>query len=96
MQEWAKSFYKSKAWQKTRAAYSNSVAGLCERCLAKGIIKPGEIVHHKIKLTPQNINNPAVSLSWKNLELLCRDCHGKAHSEGKRYTVDETGRVSIR
>lgn len=53
-------------------------------------------MHHKRELTPENINDPAVSLSWDNLELLCRDCHGKAHGAVKRYKVDEMGRVTVK
>ena len=59
-------FYKSKAWQKCRAAYIQSVFGLCEKCG-----RPGWIVHHKIKLTPANINDPNVTLNWDSLEYLC-------------------------
>lgn len=96
MKEFAKKFYKSKAWQRTRKAYAASVCGLCEQCLKRGVYKAGEIVHHKNPLTPENINEPAVSLSWGNLELLCRDCHGKAHGQSKRYKVDEMGRIVIK
>ncbi|UWP69737.1 HNH endonuclease [Subdoligranulum variabile] len=72
------------------------MGGLCEQCLKTGLVKPGEIVHHKVHLTPDNINDPEVSLSWNNLELLCRDCHAKAHGSLKRYKVDEMGRVIIK
>lgn len=95
MKEFAKSFYKSKAWQNTREAYAASVGRLCERCLRSGIYRAGEIVHHKKPLTSENINDPSVSLAWNNLELLCRDCHGKVHGSIKRYKVDEMGRVKI-
>jgi 5-methylcytosine-specific restriction enzyme A len=76
---WAKAFYHSKEWLECRAAYIQYVNGLCERCLKKGIIKPGYIVHHKIHLTPDNINNPEVTLNWDNLEYLCKECHDKEH-----------------
>lgn len=95
MKEFAAPFYKSKAWQHCRSAYAKSVGGLCEQCLKRGLVKPGDIVHHKVKLTPENINDPAVGLSWDNLELLCRDCHAKAHGTARRYKVDEMGRVTI-
>lgn len=95
MKDFAAAFYKSKQWQHTRNAYIKSVAGLCENCLRAGIYKPGEIVHHKTPLTPQNISDPQITLSWDNLELLCRDCHGKAHGNKKRYKVDEFGRVTL-
>ena len=94
MQEYAESFYKSKQWQDTRNAYASSVGGLCERCKAKGIINAGEIVHHKIHITPDNINDPCITLDWNNLMLVCRDCHGELHAQGKRYSVDALGRVA--
>ena len=95
MREFSEKLYKSKVWQHTRKAYASSVGGLCEECLRHGLYRAGEIVHHKQPLTPENINNPAITLSWDNLELLCRDCHGKAHGITKRYKVDEMGRVKI-
>ena len=95
MKEFAKSFYRSKAWQRTRSAYADSVGRLCEDCLAQGIYTPGEIVHHKRELEPENINDPSVSLAWENLRLVCRDCHANAHSKKRRYEVDEAGRVIV-
>lgn len=96
MKEFARTFYKGKAWQNTRKAYVKRVGGLCEECLKQGIYRAGEIVHHKIELTPENINDPVISLSWDNLILLCRDCHAKAHGNKKRYKVDEFGRAIVK
>jgi len=76
VKEWAKPFYKSKAWQDCRDAYFIFRHGLCERCGG-----PGLIVHHRIYLTPQNINDPNVSLNWENLELVCATCHQHEHFE---------------
>lgn len=89
-----KRFYNSKAWKDTREAYKRSVGGLCERCLKQGLYVPGEIVHHKIHLTSDNVNDPSVTLNYDNLELVCRDCHGQIHRGPRRWRVDpETGRV---
>ena len=77
--EWAKVFYNSKEWQECREAYIQSVNGLCERCLEKEKIKPGYIVHHIEHLTPENINNPEVTLNWENLEYVCKECHDEEH-----------------
>lgn len=94
MREFATSFYSSKAWQRTRAAYAASVGGLCERCRSKGLIVPGAIVHHKVHLTPENIHDDSVTLNWSNLELLCRDCHAEVHKKNKkRYRVDRNGKI---
>lgn len=95
LKDFAESFYKSKTWQRCRAGFVKSKGGLCERCLSKGIYRPGEIVHHKIHLTPGNISDPNITLSWDNLELLCVDHHAEEHRRVKRrYKVDELGRVT--
>ena len=97
VQEYAEQFYKSQAWRDCRRAYLKSRGGLCERCLAKGFYNPAEIIHHKVHLTPENITDPAVSLSWDNLEALCRRCHGREHERiHRRWSVDELGRISPR
>lgn len=96
MKDFAKAFYTSGAWEQCRAAYRKKAGGLCERCERKGLITPGEIVHHKIHITPANINNPDITLSFDNLELVCRDCHAEIHEKNKkRYKVDASGRVEI-
>ena len=94
MKQYAEKFYKSKAWQKCSEDYKKSVGYLCERCKAKGLLAPAEIVHHKIHITPHNIKNPEIVLSFDNLEALCRKCHGEEHKTvKKRYFVDKFGRV---
>lgn len=77
--EWAKWFYNSTTWKKCREGYIKSVNGLCERCLDKGMIVPGKIVHHKVYLTPNNINDPSISINWDVLEFVCQDCHNNEH-----------------
>ena len=87
-------FYTSAPWIKTRKAYAKSKGNLCERCLKKGLIVPAQIVHHKIYLTDENIENPEIALNWNNLECLCKSCHELEHSKTKkRFTVDQYGRV---
>lgn len=90
----AKAFYKSKAWLNCREAYIKSQRGLCEECLKEGRLTPAEIVHHKVELTPENINDPNISLNFDNLEAVCHACHDKIHDRRKRrYHVDELGNV---
>ena len=57
MREFAKTFYESPAWRRTRAYILKRDAGLCVHCG-----EPGVIVHHKIELTPRNIDDPAIAL----------------------------------
>ena len=101
MKTFAKQFYTSRAWSRCRVAYRKSVGGLCEVCLTKGLYKPGEIVHHKIELTPMNITNPKITLDWNNLQLVCRDCHAQIHDgrhgrKKRRYTINEDGSIAPR
>lgn len=97
-QEFSRAFYNSAAWKSTREAFRRSKGGLCEDCLKKGIITAGAEVHHIQPLTPDNIGNPNVTLSWQNLTLLCKDCHAARHAkEPKRYVIDfMTGAVETR
>lgn len=89
---WAKEFYLSKAWRRVRIYIVQRDHGLCVRCG-----RPGEIVHHKEHLTPENIRNPAIALGEDNLELLCRDCHGIEHATnpptGAGLMFDEKGNL---
>lgn len=78
MRAFAKDFYLSTAWRRTRAYIIKRDFGLCVRCG-----KPGEIVHHKVHLTPENINDLSIALGEDNLELLCRDCHAIEHGESR-------------
>jgi thymidine kinase len=74
--EFAKAFYGSAAWLQCRAAYIVSVFGLCEKCK-----EPGYIVHHTVELTPENINNPNITLNHELLCYLCLRCHNAIYSE---------------
>jgi 5-methylcytosine-specific restriction endonuclease McrA len=92
MKEYAKSFYLSQSWRSCRESYYKKQNGICERCGSAG-----DIVHHKIYISPENINNPKITLSFSNLELLCKECHNKEHlkksKSNLRYSIDESGNV---
>lgn len=97
MKEYAEQFYKGTAWKECAIAYKKSVGGLCEPCREKGIITAGEIVHHKMRITPENICDPNVTLNWNNLQCVCRECHAEAHTKvRRRYKVDKFGRVEAK
>lgn len=85
--DFAIKFYNSKAWKQCREGYKQSVYGLCERCLANGKYVAGEEVHHKKYLTPDNINDPYITLSFENLELLCSSCHSIEHNRKYKEVV---------
>lgn len=81
--EFSKSFYKSTAWKKMRDYIFTKYHGLCVDCG-----KPGQEVHHKEFLTPENINNPYITLGEGNLILLCKDCHHRRHNKRKNTRED--------
>ena len=87
-------FYTTRAWRKARAAVLADHGGLCQLCLAKGLVVPAVHVHHKVQLTPENLNDPAISLDSSNLMALCEECHAEQHKK-KRWRVDPTGHVSL-
>lgn len=94
MKDYARGFYKSQAWKDCREDYARSKRYLCEDCLSKGILTTGEIVHHVINITPENINDPNVTLNWDNLKLVCRKCHADEHHQRKRrYCIADDGSV---
>jgi len=81
-------FYKSKQWYIARTVKHQNVNGRCERCG-----KIGEEVHHKIRLTVDNVNDALISLNQENLELLCKSCHNKEHGrfKKKKQNFDHNG-----
>ncbi len=92
--EFSKAFYNSAAWKKARQAYIELKFGLCERCGAPN----SKQVHHKKYLTPNNIDDPDITLNFDNFELLCDICHQKEHNEKYSMTLwnlkfDENGEL---
>lgn len=90
--EFAARFYASKQWKRTQAAVMKAHNYQCQRCG-----KPAKIVHHRTWLTPENINDPDVTLNWDNLVPLCIDCHNREHIGGREtrqgLAFDATGRL---
>jgi 5-methylcytosine-specific restriction endonuclease McrA len=91
-QKYAQSFYNSKAWRDTQAAYMSGRYYICERC---GDV--ARIVHHVKHISPQNIADKSITLDWDNLEALCIDCHNAEHFGGaviaNGLCFDENGDV---
>lgn len=81
--DWAKKFYQSKQWIQARDYMMHKSHYICQKCKER----PAEIVHHKIWLSPSNINNPDITLGEKNLLPVCRECHALIH-EGVSATIE--------
>jgi 5-methylcytosine-specific restriction protein A len=93
MKPFAKKFYKSKAWRKCRESYIPKVFGICEHCG-----DPGYILDHIEEITPENINDPEITLNHENLQYLCLACHnrktfGKYGSTRDDVMFDEYGNL---
>ena len=82
MKPFARRFYKSEAWRDCRAAYIaariQADGGMCEVCHEN----LGYIVHHKTKLTPENIHDPLVALNPDLLSYECKACHDAHEGHG--------------
>ena len=78
-QEFSKKFYSSKKWKDCRKAFIaeriTTNGGMCQICNDHA----GLIIHHRVKLTPENINDPDVTLNFDNLEYVCLECHNAIH-----------------
>ena len=83
MRQTDQSFYNSRKWRDERKIYKQTHP-FCERCLAKGIYKPTEIVHHKEWLDDNKAKDAKLALNFSNLEALCFDCHNKEHFTGRQ------------
>ena len=104
-------FYQSKAWQDVRKSVWLKQNLLCNRChrpvyvdgISDYIPKQNRrtgIVHHKVYLDENNINDINITLNIDNLEGLCKDCHEKEHNKGpairQDYYFDEEGNIKSR
>lgn len=100
--DFAVKFYNSSAWKECREAYKSYRHYLCERCLSRGLYKPGRIVHHKKRITPETVDDPSITLNFCNLELLCSECHEAEHrperqkKEHDRYYIGDDGKIFIK
>lgn len=79
----AKTFYDSKAWKDTRDYCLLRDHYSCVKCG-----NAAEEVHHKIWLTPENINDINITLNPDNLICLCHVCHTKEHSNKVDYPYE--------
>ena len=87
------SFYDSKAWRRLSKAFLTSKFYVCECCQG-----PAALTHHRQPLTPENINNPEITLNADLLQALCVECHNNIHKSAggavvQGLTFDENGNL---
>ena len=89
------SFYHTKRWQKLRQRILNRDC-ICQVCYTA---KP-TIAHHKVWITPENINIPELVWGEKNLISVCQSCHNLIHHGSQDhsctiegYEFDENGEL---
>ena len=75
-------FYWGKKWQRERTIYKRDHP-FCERCLAKGLYVPADLVHHKEYLNTEKSKDARIALNFDNLESLCFECHNVEHHKGQ-------------
>ena len=80
--------YTSKAYRRAKEDYRKRIL-FCERCGALGTQ-----VHHKVRLTVNNLDDPEISIGQANFELLCDACHEKEHGK-RRQRATPDGHVSL-
>lgn len=80
---WAAAFYKSEAWRSLRRALIQERGTVCPVCHRDYMADTSKLIaHHIQELTPETVTDASVALNPSNVELICFDCHNKAH---KRY-----------
>ncbi len=92
--EFAKKFYKSRAWKECRASFIATRISIDGGMCQCGCGQLGYIVDHITELTPENINDPRISLSFDNFQYLALVCHNKKtfkKDSDERFYFDEQG-----
>jgi len=85
-QDFAKAFYSTKEWISLRFNLIQERGPICQHC-GKIMIDTAKLIgHHKVHLTPQNINDVNITLNPEKIELTCTECHSKepGHFAGSR------------
>jgi len=85
-QSFSRQLYVSKAWRELRFNLIIERGPVCQHC-SKVVIDVSKLIgHHKIALSPNNINDINITLNKENIELTCFSCHNAVH---KRYGYNQ-------
>lgn len=72
-------FYASDAWRAFRLAVIAARGTRCEHC-GERVAKAQELtLHHKIELTPENVNDVMIALNPDNVLVVHHGCHNQIH-----------------
>jgi hypothetical protein len=85
-------FYASEAYINFRIVIILQRGVRCEKCGCVPREARSLHLHHKIELTPDNINDVMVTLNPQQVIMLCHDCHDEQH---KRFAYAPVKRVFI-
>ena len=78
-QPWAMALYQSRQWRELRQALIIERGLHCQLC-GRLVSHPSNLIgDHIEEITPDNVNNPAISLNPDNVQLICEDCHNRKH-----------------
>ena len=88
--DYARAFYDSPAWRRTREAYLQSKHYICEDCGGAA-----SVVHHITYIKPWNVNNPEITLNWDNLKAVCEKCHAQEHAQDLKKRGGEARRNGV-
>lgn len=85
-------FYASDEWRAFRLTVIGERGPRCEYC-GERVAKAQELtLHHKIELTPENVNDAMIALNPENVMVVHHGCHNRIH---KRNTARKGYRVFI-
>jgi len=85
-QDFSRQLYVSKAWRDLRFNLIVERGPVCQQCGKVMLDISKLIAHHRIALSPANINNLDVVLNKNNIHLICFLCHNAVH---KRYGYNQ-------
>lgn len=90
---WAAKFYNSQSWKFLRGKLIVAANYSCQKCGKSFVLNPSRLVgHHKIPLTPENVNDVNIALNPQNVEIICKECHDAEH---KRYRYSGSHNVFL-
>ena len=79
-------FYTSRQWSEFRRRLVLERGSVCEHCGQPIMNSFDLILHHKIFLTEENVNDYEISLNSENIQIVHHKCHNEIHERFGSYT----------